>query len=214
MTDDGKPPPIRYDEGCLAAHALNLVGDRWALMVVRELIFAPKRFGMLRAGLPGISASVLNGRLAQLQAAGILSHDRRLGIYALTPAGQGLLPVLQALCRWALTVPGHDPSRFISPSALMISMGVTGGGHGTSPAQAGFDFGTEAFEMRLQATGPTTVAVERPEAPFVLYGTGNALAAAVYGSVPLAAMTSIRVEGDAAAAQDFVDLFRLRPLTA
>ncbi|MGR3200185.1 MAG: winged helix-turn-helix transcriptional regulator, partial [Paracoccus sp. (in: a-proteobacteria)] len=91
MTIYGKPAPIRYDEGCLAAHALNLVGDRWALMVVRELIFAPKRFGMLRAGLPGISASVLNGRLAQLQAAGILSHDRRLGIYALTPAGQGLL---------------------------------------------------------------------------------------------------------------------------
>lgn len=123
MSKYGEVPRIRYDEGCLAAHALNLIGDRWALLAVRELMFAPKRFQMLRAGMPGISASVLNGRLAQLHAAGIVRHDARLGIYALTDAGRGLLPVLEALCHWALTVPGHDPSRFISPSALMISMG-------------------------------------------------------------------------------------------
>ncbi len=118
MTNEGKSPRIRYDEGCLAAHALNLIGDRWALLVVRELMFAPKRFQMIRAGMPGITASVLTGRLDQLKLAGVVDHDERLGIYALTEAGQGLLPVLEALCRWALTVPGHDPTKFISPSAL------------------------------------------------------------------------------------------------
>src|SRR3546814_9400057 len=65
MTTERKTTSIRYDEGCLAAHALNLIGDRWALLVVRELMFAPKRFQMIRAGMPGITASVLTARLAQ-----------------------------------------------------------------------------------------------------------------------------------------------------
>src|SRR5690606_11956870 len=103
MTDAPLPPPRpRYDEGCLAAHALNLIGDRWALLVVRELIFAPKGFQMLRSGLPEISASVLNGRLAQMKAQGIVTHDQADGRYGLTSAGRGLLPVLEALCDWAL----------------------------------------------------------------------------------------------------------------
>jgi DNA-binding HxlR family transcriptional regulator len=205
---------IRYDEGCLASHALNLVGDRWALLVVRELMFAPKRFQMIRAGLPGITASVLTGRLSQLQVVGIVSHDERLGIYSLTDAGRGLLAVLEALCRWALTVPGHDPSRFISPSALMISMGVSLMREETEARTAlgGFDFGKEAFEMRVDGRHLSTKAVARPDAPFVLTGTGNTLAAAVYGTAPLTlliAKGAIGVHGDIAAAQDFVNLFRL-----
>src|SRR5690606_13538832 len=205
---------IRYDEGCLASHALNLVGDRWALLVVRELMFAPKRFQMIRAGLPGITASVLTGRLAQLQAAGIVAHDERLGIYSLTDAGRGLLPVLEALCRWALTVPGHDPSRFISPSALMISMGVSlvrEKAEGRT-ALAGFDLGKEAFEMLVDRGDLSTKAVARPDAPFILSGTGNTLAAAVYGTAPLTLLIAkgvIGVKGDVAAAQACVDLFRL-----
>ena len=216
MTKNGETSRIRYDEGCLAAHALNLIGDRWALLVVRELMFAPKRFQMLRAGLPGITASVLHGRLAQLQAAGIVTHDARLGLYALTDAGRGLLPVLEALCHWALTVPGHDPSRFISPSALMISMGVNliRDRLPRHEALAGFDFGHEAFEMRLTGGHLSTVAVARPDTPFILMGDGNAMAAAVYGTAPLPLLIAkgfIRASGDIPAAQDFVDMFRLAP---
>ncbi|WP_297977487.1 helix-turn-helix domain-containing protein [uncultured Amaricoccus sp.] len=216
MTKPGETSRIRYDEGCLGAHALNLIGDRWALLVVRELMFAPKRFQMLRAGMPGITASVLNGRLAQLRDAGVVLHDERLGIYSLTDAGRGLLPVLEALCRWALTVPGHDPSRFISPSALMISMGVNlmrDRARGRA-ALAGFDFGREAFEMRLTSGRLSTTAVARPDAPFVLTGSGNAMAAAVYGTAPLPLLIAkgfIGVEGDVSAAQAFVDLFRVCP---
>ncbi|MDT8853613.1 helix-turn-helix domain-containing protein [Paracoccaceae bacterium Fryx2] len=214
MKDKGRSPRIRYDEGCLAAHALNLIGDRWALLVVRELMFTPKRFQMIRAGLPGITASVLNGRLTQLQLAAVVGHDERLGIYALTDAGRGLLPVLESLCRWALTVPGHDPVRHISPSALMISMGVTlvrGRALGGDRV-AGFDFGSEAFEMQVRGRRVETAAVLRPQAPFVLSGSGNALARAVYGPAPLsflAAQGVVRAEGDLAAAQAFLDLFAL-----
>ena len=97
MTEPGKNPRLRYEEGCLGAHSLNLVGDRWALLVVRELMFAPKRFQMIRAGLPGITASVLTQRLAQLAQAGVVAHDAVLGTYALTEAGRALHPVLREL---------------------------------------------------------------------------------------------------------------------
>ena len=59
MNRPGQTPRIRYDEGCLAAHALNVVGDRWALLGVRELMLAPKRFQAIRHGLPGVTAAVL-----------------------------------------------------------------------------------------------------------------------------------------------------------
>lgn len=207
----------RYDEGCLASHALNQIGDRWALQVIRELIFTPKRFQTIRAGLPGITASVLTGRLAQLQDAGVVVHDQRLGVYSLTDAGRRLLPVLEALCRWALTIPGHDPTRAISPTALMISMGVNLQRERMKrrSALAGFDFGKEAFEMRLSAGKLATTAVASPTAPFVMKAaTGNAMAMAVYGQRPLSALIAkgvISVDGDVDAAQAFVDLFGLAP---
>ncbi|WP_454270017.1 winged helix-turn-helix transcriptional regulator [Roseovarius sp. MBR-51] len=214
MTKQAKNPLLRYDEGCLAAHALNLIGDRWALLVVRELMFAPKRFQMIRAGLPGITASVLTGRLSQMEQAGVLVHDQRLGTYTLTDAGRALLPVLETLCQWALTIPGHDPSRFISPSALMISMGVMLRRDRASglDAVAGFDFGSEVFEMHLTDGARHTRLVAKPTAPFVLVGNGNTLAAAVYGKKSLREMTDLGVitlRGDYVAAQAFVDLFRL-----
>lgn len=214
MTKHGENPRLRYDEGCLAAHALNLIGDRWALLVVRELMFAAKRFQMLRAGMPGITASVLTARLAQLRDAGVIAHDEKLGIYALTNAGRELLPVLEALCRWALIVPGHDHTKFISPSALMISMGVSlVAEHAIDrPAYAGFDFGDEMFQMRVAEGRVETVAVKTPDAPFVLKGNGNSLAVAVYGTAPMAMLIAkgfVGATGDIAAAQEFVDLFRL-----
>ncbi|MDH4989314.1 helix-turn-helix domain-containing protein [Aquamicrobium lusatiense] len=216
MTKKIEVARLRYDEGCLAVHALNQIGDRWALLVVRELMFAPKRFQRIRAGMPGITAGVLTARLAQLQEAGVVSHDERLGVYALTPAGHGLLPVLEALCRWALTIPGHDPSRFISPTALMISMGVNLQ-PGPAPDRsevAGFDFGREAFEASLADGRLLVRAVSQPDAPFVLKADGNAMAVAVYGTAPLSLLIAkgvIGAQGDIAAAQAFVDLFRLQP---
>lgn len=214
MTKQAKSKRVRYDEGCLAAHALNLIGDRWALLVVRELMFTPKRFQMIRAGLPGITASVLTGRLTQLVEIGVVLHDSRLGVYSLSGQGRGLLPVLESLCRWALMMPGHDPSRFISPSALMISMGVNLFQERATGCclTAGFDFTDEAFEMRLDGAALETRFVIPPQAPFVITGTGNTMAAAVYGARPLpdlVAANMVTVSGDMEAAQEFLALFQL-----
>jgi DNA-binding HxlR family transcriptional regulator len=95
-----------YFDGCGAAHALDLVGERWALLVVRELVLGPKRFTDLRTGLPHASPNVLSQRLRELEDAGVLRR-RRLpppaasAVYELSEWGQELEPVLQALGRWA-----------------------------------------------------------------------------------------------------------------
>src|SRR5215212_7448930 len=108
ITDySGTAPPRRsYEDACAAAHALDLVGERWALLVMRELIFGPKRFGELRASLPGISANVLTQRLAGLESAGVARRRRlpppaSVQVYELTDWGYESEPIFQALGRWA-----------------------------------------------------------------------------------------------------------------
>lgn len=218
MTKTGKTSRLRYEEGCLGAHALNFIGDRWALLVVRELMFEPKRFQMIRAGLPGITASVLTQRLGQLGQAGLVRHDQMLAVYALTDEGRALHPVLREMCRWALVMPGHDPRLFISASALMISVSATvdAGRAAGSALRAAILSGKEGFEITLSDQGaPLVRAMRDPQGDFRLEGSGNALAAALYGPGPviLAGAGLIGLRGDRAAAQEFTDLFSLVPYT-
>src|SRR3954451_15886148 len=94
----------KYDQGCGSAHALDLVGDRWALLVVRDLVLGPKRFTDLREGLPGIGPNVLSQRLKELEDAGVLT--RRLlpppagsTVYELTEWGHELDDIVIRLGR-------------------------------------------------------------------------------------------------------------------
>ena len=95
-----------YNQRCGIAHALDLVGERWALLVIRELVLGPRRFTDLREGLPGIATNVLSQRLRQLEQSGIVVR-RRLPppaastVYELTEHGQELVPILLQLGRWA-----------------------------------------------------------------------------------------------------------------
>jgi DNA-binding HxlR family transcriptional regulator len=106
----------RFDQYCPIAHALSLVGERWALLVVRELMKGPKRYTDLAAGLPGIGTNILATRLRELEHAGIVCR-RKLPppaastVYELTEYGAGLDEVLYAVARWGartLGVPGPD----------------------------------------------------------------------------------------------------------
>ena len=115
-----------YEDACGAAHALDLVGERWALLVVRELMLGPKRFGELRASLPGLSANVLTQRLDGLEAAGVLARRKlpppaSVQVYELTPWGYESEPIFQALGRWAARSPKHDPSLPLSAVSLFLS---------------------------------------------------------------------------------------------
>lgn len=205
-----------YNEGCLAAHALDLIGDRWALLVVRELMLGPKRFGAIRAGVPGIATNMLAQRLDDMVATGLVRHEMlpppaSVAVYRLTPAGEDLWPVIAALCHWGARQPGHDPSRFISPTALMLSMRAMADRQGPAVAAA-FVMEDEAFDVRLGEGGYDVRRTARPNGAVRFYGTTNGLAAIIYGRTPVAEAVAAgrgRIEGDLAAAQGFVDRFRL-----
>jgi DNA-binding HxlR family transcriptional regulator len=89
-----------YRQYCGLARALDVVGDRWALLVVRELLEGPRRFGELLEGLPGVASNLLVQRLRELESNGVVER-REGGGYALTPWGQGLHEAIYALGRWA-----------------------------------------------------------------------------------------------------------------
>jgi DNA-binding HxlR family transcriptional regulator len=213
-----------YEDACAAAHALDLVGERWALLVMRELMLGPKRFSDLRESLPGISANVLTQRLEGLEAAGVLVR-RKLPppaasqVYELTEWGYESEPIFQALGRWAARSPAHDPTLPFSPASFFLSLRTM-----LDPerargidAQIGFRLGEETFLAHL-ADGRIEIArgaLDR--ADLILAGTAPALAGAVYGGQPLGALESagvLEVEGDHALAERFVGLFPLPPKAA
>jgi len=104
------PTARRYDDPCGIARALDVIGDRWALLVVRELIFGPKRFVQLRSGLHAVSPNVLSQRLRDLEQAGVVRRDvldppASVALHALTDRGRALGPILLQLARWAARSP-------------------------------------------------------------------------------------------------------------
>jgi DNA-binding HxlR family transcriptional regulator len=95
----------KYDQYCPVAHALDVVGDRWALLVVRELMLGPKRYTDLAEGLPGIGTNILAARLRDLEAAGVVTKKTlpppaASRVYELTAYGQELKPVMRELALW------------------------------------------------------------------------------------------------------------------
>jgi DNA-binding HxlR family transcriptional regulator len=110
---------VRYPQFCALARASEILGERWTLLIVRELMLGPQRFSDLKAGLDGISASVLTERLSHLEEMGILRRSyleppAASNVYELTELGQGLRPAIYALIRWggAFLFPPRRDDRF------------------------------------------------------------------------------------------------------
>ena len=104
----------RYGQACAIARALDIVGERWSLLLVRELTFGPRRYRDLATGLPGIPSNVLAARLKDLQAAGVITQrtlpaPTDVTVYELTDAGRALQPALKELLDWGLRY-GPEPS--------------------------------------------------------------------------------------------------------
>jgi DNA-binding HxlR family transcriptional regulator len=116
-----------YDDACAAAHALDVVGERWALLVVRELLLGPKRFTDLRTGLPAASPNVLSQRLRDLEAAGVVGR-RRLAppagsrVYELTDWGRELGPLVTELARWGSRSPALPRGGPLSADSLALAI--------------------------------------------------------------------------------------------
>jgi DNA-binding HxlR family transcriptional regulator len=119
-------PARSYGDGCGIAHALDLIGERWALLVVRELLLGPLRFSDLRAGLPGASPNVLSQRLRDLEHVGVIRRRRlpppaAANVYELTEHGAELEPILVALGSWALRSP-LAPAGHLSAVSAMLTL--------------------------------------------------------------------------------------------
>lgn len=211
----------RYDDACGTAHGLDLIGERWALLVMRELMLGPKRFSDLRADLPGISANVLTQRLEGLEQSGLLVRRKlpppaNAQVYELTEWGYEAEPIVQTLGRWAARSPAHDPTLPISATSMMLSFRTMFDADRAKgfTASIGFRLGSESFAGRI-ADGRLEVARGDPAGvDFVLTGSPPALAAFVYGGVPLdvlAADGALALEGDRVLAEKFRTFFPLPP---
>ncbi len=208
-----------YDDACGAAFALELVGERWALLILRELMFGGRRFSDLRAGLPGISAKVLTERLEGFERAGIVQRRQlpppaRVQVYELTPWGCEMDETLLALCRWALASPGHDHTLPLSAAAMMMSLQAL-----FDPAKAGVSalsgairIGAETYGVKV-AGGRLDILRGEPEAPRFTITAPDAtpIKRLIYGKAPPDSLASagLAMSGDGEAALRFVDLFHL-----
>ncbi|MDA2814746.1 winged helix-turn-helix transcriptional regulator [Nocardiopsis sp. RSe5-2] len=159
-----------YRDLCGIARALDVVGERWALLVVRELLFGPKRFADLHRGLPGVSQNVLTQRLRDLEDSGVLARRRALPpasgqIYELTDRGRALEPVLLALGRWGGPMtPQPGSAEELSPDALIVALRTT-----FDPAAAGSLRGTvglllpgDAFLLTVDEDGLDAIRDDAP----------------------------------------------------
>ena len=207
-----------YDDACGTAHALDLIGERWALLVLRELMLGPRRFSKLKSDLPGISANVLSQRLDELEHRGLarklrLPPPASVQVYEATAWGLEAEPIVQALGRWAARSPRHDPTLPISGVSILLSFRtmIDRDRARDIDARIGFRFGESGYVARLHE-GAITVARGVPdECDVVFTAAPTALAAVVYGGAPL---ETVGVEGDMALAKRFTTLFPLPPKVA
>jgi DNA-binding HxlR family transcriptional regulator len=194
---------------------MELLGERWAMLVLRELAYGPRRFSELKGDLPGISANVLTQRLAELEARGLVRRVRlpppaSVQVYEATQWGLEAVPMIAALGRWAARSPWHDPSLPMSHVSVMMSLQTL-----ISPeraegldARVGFRLGETSYVAMIH---DGRLDIERgpiKNCAVVFSGDPSTVAAVIHGGAPL---DLIEVTGDIALAKRFVTLFPLPP---
>ncbi|SFG03910.1 transcriptional regulator, HxlR family [Novosphingobium sp. CF614] len=201
---------------------MELIGERWTLLVIRELMLGGRRFSDIRASLPGLSAKTLTERLETLQGLGIVERaflppPVAAQVYQLTEWGRALEPVLQELGRWAVRSPLHDPGLPLTPVSLMLSMRTM-----LDPDRIGelelwiaFDVGEEHFAGRLRgrelAIHPAGNGVASPDLRFSAPSASDFLPVFYGKRSPEEAGGRLAVEGDPELVRRFLDLFALPP---
>ena len=209
----------RYHDACGAAHGLDLIGERWALLVIRELMMGPRRFSDLRKDLCGISANVLTQRLEGLEATGIIQRRKlpppaSVQVYELTDWGYEIKPVFMVLGRWAARSPQHDPTLPISAVSIMQSFETMFDAGRTQGAamRLGFAMGEDRMVVTVAGGVIETRRGEVEDCEVVVRAAPPVVAGAVYGKVPLAALEGegvMTLEGDREVFARFIDFFHL-----
>jgi DNA-binding HxlR family transcriptional regulator len=205
-----------YGDLCGIARALDFVGERWALLVVRELLLGPKRFTDLRTGLPHLSPNVLAQRLRELEESGIVKREKlpppaASQVYELTPWGHELEEVVLSLGRWGSRTPIR-PDTEMSVDSYVLALktlfdpGADGGGNATYGLRIGEDrFAATVADGRFEivrgdAVGPdANLATDRQTLAELLW-QGRSVADAVSSG-------DLEIEGEERAAARFLELF-------
>ena len=224
------PGKRSYQDPCGVARALDLVGERWALLVARELLLGPKRFTDLRAGLPSASQNVLAQRLRDLDDTGLVRR-RKVGppagawVYELTERGRGLEPVLVALATWGSRQPMTSAGD-LSADALILALRTTFDPVVAGSLHARYELVLDDDRYLARVAGgrldiartaqdeAATRAAEPPDA--TLTSSVGTLRAVVFGDLDLAEARRrgmLRTEGERATVERFVALFA-RPTPA
>jgi DNA-binding HxlR family transcriptional regulator len=192
---------------------MELLGERWAMLVLRELGYGPRRFSELKADLVGISANVLSQRLAELESRGLVRKAKlpppaSVQVYEATAWGLEVVPLIASLGRWAARSPWHDPTLQMSHVSVMMSLQTL-----ISPEFAegldvriGFQFGDTSYVAAVRDGRLDVQRVPVEDCAVVFIGAPSAVAAVIHGGAPF---EMIRVEGDLELAKRFVKLFPL-----
>jgi DNA-binding HxlR family transcriptional regulator len=199
----------RYDQYCPIACSLGLIGERWTLLVVRELMHGPKRYTDLVDGLHGIGTNILAARLKALEAAGLVER-RKLpppaasNVYELTPTGQGLRPVLHELARFGARLMGPPPVDALDPGWLVDALDLA-----LSPispvGRLAFQIGDEQASLVDGLARPGLV-----DDPDVFVETD---AIGSYHLVVNRQTEGVRIEGDFEVLEQLIDAFGPKPAT-
>lgn len=212
-----RPAKRFYDDACGTAHALELIGERWSLLVLRELLLGPRRFSDLKADLPGISANVLSQRLTELESKGLVRRVRlpppaNVQVYEATEWGLETDPIIRALGQWAARSPRHDPTLPLSAVSIMLSFTAMLDAQAARDfaGDVAFRFGDDVYVARVSDGAITVGRGSANDGDALISGRPTDLAAVVYGGAPLGLLT---IAGDAALARRFLKLFKL-PLKA
>jgi DNA-binding HxlR family transcriptional regulator/putative sterol carrier protein len=207
-----------YGDGCPIARALDFVGERWALLVIRELLLGPKRYTDLRRGLPNASPNVLSERLRELERAGVVRR-RKLPppagarVYELTDWGLELEEIVMSLGRWGARSPGPPSEAPIASADSVIlalrarfDSGAADGLRAAYELQLGEDrFGIEVADGEIEAARG---GVDRADA--TIDTDPDTLSAVLWGGRSLADAQrsgTMTIDGDEAAVERFLGLF-------
>lgn len=200
-----------YGQYCGLARALDVVGDRWNLLIVRELLIAPARFGELREGLSGIATNLLTDRLRDLEAAGVI--ERRLSdganaiTYALTPWGAELREPINALVRWStpLMIRGPEGDEF-RPDGLFVALPALFSGRMPVDQSVAVGVTVDGVMLQLSATD-NGIDVSRPDGrqlDAVLTADGQLVLGLAAGLLSLDDVaTLVGIDGDISALKTF-----------
>lgn len=192
---------------------MELLGERWAMLVLRELAYGPRRFSELKADLVGISANVLSQRLTELESRGLVRRIKlpppaSVQVYEATDWGLEAVPLIASLGRWAARSPWHDPSLQMSHVSVMMSLQtlispeLAAGLH----ARIGFEFGSTSYVTILHDGRLDIERTSADNCDLLFSGSPSEIAAVIHGGAPF---ELIRIEGDLELAKRFVKLFPL-----